>query len=267
MSFNTEFDVHDETAAGKTPMEADPELKWVSMKESAERLCSMWIERTGKMEDLKEAIRRAQQAVDITPEDYPDLASILDNLCVMLESRFKRTGKMEDLEEAIRRAQQAANITPEDHPDLAMFLDNLANKLESRFKRTGRTEDLKEAIRRVQQAVDITPDNHPDLASLLNNLGRKFSQSSQPSHRHQTLACFLKSWNCYNGIPFHRVASAIQAIRLLKQRSSWSEALTIARQAVQLLPLINNRSLSRQDQQHVVSRFSGLAADACSLSL
>jgi hypothetical protein len=40
------------------------------------------------------------------------------------------------------------------------------------------------------------------------------------------------------------VASALQAIRLLKQQSHWSEALAIAKQAVHLLPLINNRSLS-----------------------
>jgi hypothetical protein len=31
-----------------------------------------------------------------------------------------------------------------------------------------------------------------------------------------------------------------------------------------LLPLINNCSLSRDDQQYVVSRFSSLAADVCS---
>jgi hypothetical protein len=47
MSFNTECDVHDETAAGKAPMEAEPELKWVSMKGTAERLCLMWMETEG----------------------------------------------------------------------------------------------------------------------------------------------------------------------------------------------------------------------------
>jgi tetratricopeptide (TPR) repeat protein len=224
-------------------------------------------ERTGKMENLEEAIRKTQQAVDVTPKDHPDLAVYFNNLSNQLERRFGEKGKMEDLEEAIRRIQQAVNITPKDHPNLAVMLNNLGNKFESRFYKTGKMEDLEEAIRRTQQAVDNTPKDHPNLAGWLNNLGYKFSLSSQPSHRVQALECLLKSWNCLNGIPFRRVASAIQAIRLLKERSNWSEALVIAKQAVQLLPLINNRSLSRQDQQHVVSRFSGLAADACSLSL
>ena len=88
-------------------------------------------ERTGKMEDLEEAIRVARQAVDVTPEDHPDLAGRLNNLGLKLQRRYERTGKMEDLEEAIRVARQAVDVTPEDHPDLAGRLNNLGNELES----------------------------------------------------------------------------------------------------------------------------------------
>jgi len=86
-------------------------------------------ERTGKMEDLEEAIQVARQAVDVTPEDHPDLAERLNNLGNRLESRYERTGKVEDLEEAIRVARQAVDVTPKDHPDLAGRLNNLGTKL------------------------------------------------------------------------------------------------------------------------------------------
>ena len=43
--------------------------------------------------------------------------------------------------------------------------------------------------------------------------------------------------------------------------------MAIAKEAIFLLPLINNRSLSRNEEQYVVLRFSGLAADAYLLSL
>jgi hypothetical protein len=33
------------------------------------------------------------------------------------------------------------------------------------------------------------------------------------------------------------------------------------------LSLVNNRSLSRDEEQYIILRFSGLTADACSLSL
>src|SRR2546421_9846945 len=83
----------------------------------------------GEMEDLEEAIRKAEEAVKATPEDHPDLAGRLNNLGNKLERRYERTGKMEDLEEAIRKAEEAVKATPEDHPDLAGRLNNLGNKL------------------------------------------------------------------------------------------------------------------------------------------
>ena len=82
-------------------------------------------------------------------------------------------------------------------------------------------EDLEEAIHKAQQAVDITK-GHPDLAGPLLN---DFCLSSQQTYCDQALECFLKSWSHPNRIPFHRVASAFQAIRLLKQRANWSEHL------------------------------------------
>jgi len=53
------------------------------------------------MEDLKEAILIARQAVDVTPKDHLDLAVMLNNLGNQLGCRYKRIGKIEDLIEAI----------------------------------------------------------------------------------------------------------------------------------------------------------------------
>ena len=77
------------------------------------------------MEDLEEAIRKVQQAVEITPQDHPDLAMYLNNLGYVLEKRFDRIGRMEDLEESIHKAQQAVENTPKDHPNLADWSNNL----------------------------------------------------------------------------------------------------------------------------------------------
>ncbi len=47
-------------------------------------------ERTGMMEDLEDSIRRAQQAVTITPQDHLSLAMYLNNLGNKLETQFER---------------------------------------------------------------------------------------------------------------------------------------------------------------------------------
>jgi hypothetical protein len=61
----------------------------------------------GRMEDLEEAIWRAEQAVTATPYNHPNLAGKLSNLGNMLVRRFERSGLLADLEEAIRRLEQA----------------------------------------------------------------------------------------------------------------------------------------------------------------
>ena len=47
----------------------------------------------------------------------------------------------------------------------------------------------------------------------------------------------------------------------------WDQASSLAQAAIELLPLVCGRYLSRSDQQYAILQISGLAADACSLSL
>jgi hypothetical protein len=49
MSFNTEYG---EIVVRKTPMEAIPKQKWVSMKETVERLCLIWMEENGVLQEF-----------------------------------------------------------------------------------------------------------------------------------------------------------------------------------------------------------------------
>jgi hypothetical protein len=62
-------------------------------------------EKTGRINDLEESIRRIQQTMNITLQDHSDLTIILNNLGSKFEKRFQKTGRIEDLEESIRRTQ------------------------------------------------------------------------------------------------------------------------------------------------------------------
>ena len=222
--------------------------------------------RTGKIEDLKEAIRVSQQAVEARPKDHPDLAGYLNNLGSKLESRYERTGKIEDLEEAIRVSRQAVEVTPKDHPDLAGRLNNLGNQLCRRYERTGKIEDLEEAIRVSRQAVEVTPEDHPDLAGRLNNLACQLL-SSNLSNNDEPLLLLLQAWNCSNAAPLVRIRVTTPLLLLLRERGDYDTAYKLSVDAIDLLPRVHNRTLSLQDKQYVVSLFSGLATDACSLTL
>src|SRR5436190_18843561 len=65
----------------------------------------------GRMEDLEEAIAKEKWAVEGTAREDDNSAARLNNLGVMLQSRYGRIDKMEDLEKAIGLARQAVRVT------------------------------------------------------------------------------------------------------------------------------------------------------------
>jgi tetratricopeptide (TPR) repeat protein len=223
-------------------------------------------ERTGKIEDLEEAIQVNRQAIKVTPKDHPRLAGWLNNLGNKLGLRYERTGKIEDLEGAIQVTRQAIKLTPKDHLNLADLLNNLGNKLGLRYERTGQIEDLEEAIQVTRQAIEITPKDHPNIAKRLCNLGH-YLLSLDSNSKPMALKVLLQAWNCFNAIPFVRIRAATLALQILQDQGNHASAYELSASAIDLLPRVHNRSLSHQDQQYVVSLFSGLATTACSLAL
>lgn len=132
-------------------------------------------------------------------------------------------------------------------------------------------EDLEEAIQVSRQAVNLTASHHPDLASWLLNLGGKLNRRYQLTEKVQDLEeatqVSLQAVAVTQAPPLVRIQVAIQTIQLLQNQGKYDSAYTLSEEAIELLPLVHNRSLSIQDQQYVVSYFSGLAAIACSLAL
>jgi tetratricopeptide (TPR) repeat protein len=228
-------------------------------------------ERTGAMDDLEEAIQITRQAVAATPDDYPNLAGMLSNLGNRLSSRYEPTGPMDDLEEAIRVARQAISVTPDDHPNLATWLNNLGIKLDSRYERTGAIDDLEEAIQVARRAAAATPNDHPDLAGRLSNLGSylgsRYDRTGATDDLEEAIQVSERAWRRENATPFVRLRACTQALRFLQAQRHFERAYRLAVDAIDLLPYIHNRSLDHQDQQYVVTHFSGLATTACSLAL
>ncbi|KAH8776013.1 CHAT domain-containing protein [Hyaloscypha sp. PMI_1271] len=235
------------------------------------------------MADLKEASQVARQAVALTPKDHSELAARLNNLGIRFARRYDRTGAMADLQEAIQVARQAITSTPKDHSDLASRLNNLGNNLGSRrlnnlgnslgsrYKRTGDIADLEEAIQVARQAVVLIPENHSDMASCLNNLGNslasRYERSGDKADLEEENRVFGRSWTCYSSPPLTRIYAANRCLILLSHLKQYDEAAEIAVSVIDLLPIINSRSLDRNDRQHILSRFAGIAADVCGILL
>ncbi|KAF1809924.1 hypothetical protein P152DRAFT_516342 [Eremomyces bilateralis CBS 781.70] len=210
-------------------------------------------ERTGETAGREEAIRAAQQALDSTPDDHPVRSSYLNSLGNKLGRRYERTGWMGDLENAIQLAQLAIDSTPYDHPDRAGYLDNLGNILSWRYERTCEMGDLEVAIQVAQHAVDSTLEDLPDRASRLNSLGnklvRRHERTGESADLNESAYSFFQAWKCENGVPFHRISAASSGIRALGQLRDYESAAKLLWDAINLLPIVNNRTLEHGNQQ------------------
>lgn len=79
----------------------EPDFRLAVMDLAGQALLSRY-RAQGREEDLEQALKWTQQAVDLTPEGSPDKASHLNNLGNRLSARYNRSGDLADLEAAIQ---------------------------------------------------------------------------------------------------------------------------------------------------------------------
>ena len=127
-----------------------------------------------------------QRALDLTPDDDPDVLIRLDNLATLLHTRYQRSGDIQDLQAdvmitqrvlgltpraSVTHKQQAVELTPQNHPAMPRRLHNLASSLHAWYDHTGNIQDLHAAVTPAQRTLDLTPQNHTDMQHRLGGLG------------------------------------------------------------------------------------------------
>ncbi|CAE6464338.1 unnamed protein product [Rhizoctonia solani] len=114
-----------------------------------------------KVDEIEKAIEYGNHALDLTPEDHPDLPPRLVDLGLFHYDRFGRLGAVEDIEKSIEYHMHALDLTPEDHPSLPSRLASLGSSYYTRFQRIGELGDIEKSIEYETRALDLTPEDHP----------------------------------------------------------------------------------------------------------
>ncbi|MEU6233936.1 CHAT domain-containing protein [Kitasatospora sp. NPDC047058] len=225
-------------------------------------------ERTGAPSDLDEAVTVARAALEAS-DGMPSRAVTLANLGSMLQARFERTGMPADLDEAVTVARAAVDASA-DQPGRTRALSNLGNALMRRWERDDAPTDLDEAIAIGRLASAAGSDDHADRVTQLSNLGAalsaRFHQSASTADLDDAIFCHLAAVDAAVS-PLAAVKAGDTAARLLAQRGDDVRAAEAAAKAVVQLPQVAPRRLERDDQQHAVAQFAGLAGRAAALAL
>ncbi|RFU25267.1 hypothetical protein B7463_g11074, partial [Scytalidium lignicola] len=227
--------------------------------------------RTGNIADLEEAIQVDRQAIALMPKGHLNLAGHLTNLGNKLWLQYKHTNNIADFKEAIQIVRQAAALISKNHFESSSILSNLSWILQNWYELTRDIADLEEALQIARQAVASIPTDYTDQARCLNILGtslvRLYKRTGDMANLVEANRVFGRSWTSYSSEPFHRIYAASQYLKTLFHLEQYDEAAEIAVSVINLLPIVNTRSLDRNDKQHVLSRFVGIAADACGVIL
>ena len=224
------------------------------------------------MEDQREGVdallAHLAEKLEMKDVEPHEIASMI---AITMYEEFTRNGIKEQIDTAISFAQMSLRYEHNKPEITNSLMSNLAVFLNCRYNRTGDMADLEEAIQIARRAVTSTPEDHSDLAAVLNNLGnklgRRYERTGDIADSVEANHVFGRSWTSYSSAPFTRIYAASRCLKLLFSLEKYDEAAEIAVSVTNLLPIVNSRSLDRNDRQYVVSRFVGIAADACAVLL
>ncbi|KAH8898073.1 TPR-like protein [Thozetella sp. PMI_491] len=193
-------------------------------------------EQTGSVDELNRAVEVTSMALDATPQNHPDRASILSNLGTLLSKRFEWTGLIDDINQAIEVANMAVDDIPQDHHDRASILSNLGTLLSKRFKWTGSEDDLNRAIDVTNIAVNATPQNHPDRVGILSNLGnllgRRFERTGSMHDMNQAIEVANIAVDATPQDHLNRASILSNLGTLLAKQFEWTESIDDLNRAI-----------------------------------
>lgn len=220
-------------------------------------------ERTGDPKSIDDAVAFLRQAVQATPSGHPDLGMFLSSLGNALRSGAERAGDPGGFDEAVHVARLAVQATHPDHRNVSGRLSNLGIALQLRFEHTGDMSSLDEAIQISRQAVHAAPPGHRDRCVILANLGSilrdRYERTGEADMLAESRHCFADAWAVESAAIDNRVAAARRGADVDLIAGDAAHALIMAERAVELLPLLVPRRLSRADRSHRITTRAGLA--------
>ena len=225
---------------------------------------------TAHASDLDESVTLNRAAV-ANARHATDRAMCLANLGAVLSARFDRDHLLSDLDESISVTRTALAIDLTSHEQQAGFLANLTSAYVQRFDVVHEPADLDEAITHGRRCMELVDERHPERAKFLLNLGRAYSLRSllaadPTADRDAAVDAALRAWHSEGAPARHRIPAAQEAAGLLTS-SAPHRAVDLMVAAVQMLPAISPRRLTRDDRQRELRGIGTLAAEAASLVL
>jgi tetratricopeptide (TPR) repeat protein len=219
---------------------------------------------------LKSAIINQRQALTLLPNEHPDRGRCLHNLGNALIAQFEIDDDLDCLNLAITNLQDAASALLDNATGRPACLISLGIAAKKRYELENSLADINLAVSSIELAINETAPDHPQRASFLNTYGTtlqtQFAESNSNEDYNRVIQAYEDAARSIESPPTIRIIAARNAANLLLfrdiRRASESYKL-----AVELLPRVSPRTLSRGEQQSALTEFVGLGSTAAALCL
>jgi tetratricopeptide (TPR) repeat protein len=227
-------------------------------------------DRDGSPSHLESAIGHQRQALMLVPIEHPSRGQFLQNLGNALITQFEIQDDPECLNQAIAVLQDAATALPNNGTWRPACLVSLGTAAKMRYELENSPEDIDLAVSSIKLAINKTAPDHPTRASFLNTYGTtlqtQFAKSKSDEDYNLVIQAYEDAARSIDSPPTIRIIAARNAANLLLFRDA-RRASEFYKLAVELLPRVSPRTLTRSEQQHALTEFVGLGSTAAALCL
>ncbi|MEU9374260.1 CHAT domain-containing protein [Streptomyces sp. NPDC048255] len=230
----------------------------------------------GHRPHLDEAVATQREALGTTRAGEGNRPGLLTNLALLLRLRHDADTKaggvgLADADEAVGLLRQVLALRPNRSEHRRITVQQLAEALRSRSEVLGDLDDLHESVELLRTQVDNFPPGHPGQIAARSALAEalhKLSLATEDGRLLEEAHAVARGAVELDAVPVHaRLRARATLGQVCGTRHDWEGARHWLTEAVRLLPRLASRDLTRTDQQYVLAREHGLAAEAAAYAL
>ncbi|MEW2117789.1 CHAT domain-containing protein [Streptomyces sp. NPDC005474] len=170
----------------------------------------------------------------------------------------------EDLAAAVSAYRRAVAVCPPHDENIGLYRAGLGLGLLGQYEHTGDAGVLDKAVETLDAAVADCPPANPARAQYLYNLGlARLARGESDEARD----AFRAAATVVTAAPVVRVRAGIEWGGIAADAGRPAEALRAFEVCAELLPRVTDHALDRTDQEHHLTLFPGLAAQAAASAL
>ena len=225
-------------------------------------------QRTGAPDDIDNAIRYCERAIEMVTPEHPIAEGASQNLANAHSERYSRTGNRGDLSKAVeyvKKLLSKGQALPQTYLDGGIIM-------QMSYIATGSEEDLRQSAGWLKQAISLLPLHHFGRPYALYEYGLSLELAYTANPKEDAMADCIDAYksaieSSRGGQLTGQLAANRHLYKFLLTTGQTNEALPYLESLVSKMAISCPRWLPAGDRQYLLSQLQGISSDAAAALL